>query len=320
MHLPKDNLEFPLVWDSTMRASFVSCPTKCYWEFFRKVAPNSSSIHLHFGAVFARGLEVFRKTYYKVKEESGEGGSFSISHDVAELKAFQAMAIEWGEYEELDGSPKTFANCVAAMLSYFSHNPPETDHIQPYFAADGTPAVEFRFAVSLEDVLHPDTGEPLIYAGRFDELGLYNNQLFVADDKTSTQLGSYWSKQWDLRGQFIGYVYGAQQFDYPVAGALVRGTAIKKSGIDHADAVVPISNWLITAWREQLARDLERAKKAWEEGWFDQDFDQTCTAYGGCSYKVLCQSPQPERWAKTHFVKRVWNPLAKDPTAEEEQK
>lgn len=299
---------FPLIWDSSMRGSFVACPRQFYWQYLRQLGPSETSVHLHFGGAFAAGLEAFRKEFY------GNSRDFRA----AQAAGLRAILSFWGDYEPPADSPKTLENCLLAFDAYLTHWPPDTDYIQPYMPASGVPAVEFRFAIPLEDVPHPETGEPLIYAGRFDMLGLYNSQLWAVDEKTTTRLGPSWTAQWDLRAQFIGYVWAARQFDHQVAGAIVRGTAIKSSGFDFAEVPVTIPEWKINAWREQLSRDLRRAIQCYTEGYWDMNFDSSCTSYSGCSYKRLCDSPEPERWVDTYYVTRHWNPLQLDPTAPKE--
>lgn len=298
--------QFPLVWDSTMRSAFASCPKKFWWEFVRKLGPCATSIHLHFGAAFARGIEITRRAYY-----DGQ-------HDMETSMALgmEALIVEYGNFEDISGAAKHFGSCVEALVEYFLHHMPLSDPIQPYRDSSGKAAVEFTFALPIHEVRHPVTGEELIYAGRFDMLGVYNGSLYVVDEKTTSQLGASFYKQWDLRGQLTGYVWGASQYGLPVAGAIVRGVAIKKSGIDIANPVIAQRpQWLVEAWYKQLVRDLQRAVRCFEEGYWDVDFDSSCTAYGGCQYVRLCTTNEPERWIDGYFVERNWNPLAKDPLA-----
>ena len=305
--MAEQELEFPLVWDSTMRGAFASCPKKLWWEFMRRLGPSTTSVHLHFGACAARGFEVCRYEFYYNK----------VSQTIAEARGLRALMEEWGEYESPVDSAKTFEHCVAAFADYFTSYPLATDHIQPYMREDGKPAVEFSFAAPIPEVLHPVTNEPLIYAGRFDMLGVYNDTLFVIDEKTTQQLGNSWFRQWDLRAQFSGYCWAARQHGLPVAGAIVRGIAIRKNGgIDFAEAISHRPDYLIDRWRKQLASDLQRAVDCYKAGYWDYNFDAACASYGGCQYKSLCEREDPEPWIEGYFVERVWNPLHKDPLDE----
>jgi hypothetical protein len=298
-----------------MRGSFASCPRKFYWEFIRRIGPKRLSIHLHFGATFARGLEVFRKTYYT---NPPEASTSALRHQEALGVALEAMILEWGHYPEAEDETKTLWTCLAALVFYFEQHPPYTDIIQPYYKSDGTPAVEFSFALPT-NILHPATGEPILYAGRFDLLGLYDGLMFVVDEKTTSQMGPSWSKSWTLRAQFTGYVYAAKSFGHPVVGAIARGVAIRKSGFDVGDAMVQTPSWQIDRWWHQLHRDIERMLDCWREGFWDYNLDSTCTAYGGCAFQDLCTVSAPEAWVESAYAPRHWDPLALDPLKQARQ-
>lgn len=295
--------DFPAVIDSTMRGCFVSCPKKFDWEFQHGLAPVEVSIHLHFGGCLAKGCEVFRRAFYT-----------GTSYEDALALGTEAILLEWGDYDAEGNGTKSLESCLVAFREYFKAYHPDGDYLRPFLTGDGQPAVEFTFALPI-DVDHPVTGDPIIYAGRFDMLGIYNDQLFVVDEKTTTGLGGYWSAQWDLRGQFTGYVWASQQFGYPVVGAIVRGIAIQKTDIKFGEAITYRPTHLVDAWYKQLCRDVERMKDCWAAQYWDVNFDSTCASYGGCQYVKLCLSPVPEKWVDVHFTRRYWDPLAADPSA-----
>lgn len=298
------NPEFPLVWDSTMRGAFTSCPKKFWWEFMRKLGPGLTSVHLHFGACLAKGVEVARYAFY----------AENCTQSVAEARGLRALMAEWKNYESPVDSPKSFEHCVAAYADYLNEYRFASDHIQPFIKDDTTPAVELSFAVPIPEVPHPVTGEPIIYAGRLDMLGVYNEVLWVVDEKTTGQLGATWPRQWDMRAQFTGYCWAAQQYGFPVAGAIVRGICIRKNGaIDFAQAITYRPDFMIKLWYRQLVSDLKRAVRCFEEGYWDSNLDATCGAYGGCQYKPLCEKADPEPWIEGYYVERNWNPLHRDP-------
>ena len=63
---------------------------------------------------------------------------------------------------------------------------------------------------------------------------------------------------------------------------------------------------------EQFCRDLWRIAQCWNEGYFDYNFADACTSYGGCPFMDLCESDHPERWY-SQFEKRTWSPLQRNP-------
>ena len=147
-------------------------------------------------------------------------------------------------------------------------------------------------------------------------IGQFSKSLYITDEKTTKALGPTWAKKWDLRSQFIGYVWSARTIlDLPIVGAFVRGIGILKYEITHAQAIVAVPNWLADKWIEQVALDINRAKAAWEQGLFSQNFDNSCSEFGGCPMKRLCMTPNPEEWVSALYVRNTWNPLQKNPEA-----
>lgn len=293
---------FPTLVDSSMRAAFTACPRKFELQYLHHWAPVAESVHLHAGGAFARGLEVVRREAY------GKG----TNPETAIALGAKALIEEWGDYEPPVDSNKTLPNMLGALSEYFHHYGIHTDHIQPYMFAR-EPAVEFSFALPI-DVTHPETGDPLLYGGRFDMLGVFQDNLLVLDEKTTTQLGPTWFKNWKLRGQLTGYVWGAKQFGLPVIGAIIRGLAILTRDWKHAEVIQYRTDWEIERWYRQICRDFERMKQCWQEGYFDYDLDSSCSSYGGCEFLDVCSSRYPEDWLREAFVKREWHPLRADPS------
>lgn len=297
---------FPQVIDSTIRSDFVSCPTKAYYSFYRKLGPPEPSIDLIAGGAFARGLEVTRKLYYGEKlpfPEALESGMFeAIAYYTQELGSSSIPDFK------LHKAPD---RVVLALASYFEQYPVDTDHIQPYMTELG-PSVEFTFSIPLP-FIHPETNEPLLYAGRFDMVGLYNGQLIGVDEKTTTQLGASWGNQWNLRGQFTGYCWALREYKLPVIGMMVRGISFLKNSFGHAESLQLRADWQIDQWYQQLLVDVGNMLQAYKSGWFDQVFGDTCSAYGGCPFQKLCAAHDPEAWIEGRYRERNWNPLDKIP-------
>lgn len=291
-------LPFPALIDSTIRADFVSCPHKCFFAYVKNLRLKASNIHLHFGGCFAKGLEVFRIAYYG--DDAGYSESFA--------RGCKAIILEWGNFEGPADHNKNLASCLVAFLEYFNQYPPHSDLIKPLITDNG-PAVEFSFALPIPGILHPETHEPLLYAGRFDMLANFRDAVFVNDEKTCSQLGPTWNAKWRLRAQLTGYYWAAKQFGYPVQGVIVRGVCILKKIITHQMVIEQRPNWDLDRWLEQLIHDVKRMIRCWEDDYWDYNLDDTCNSYRGCPYTTLCTSPNPEPWEATHYTKSVWSPL-----------
>lgn len=291
----------PQYIDSSMLVQFKSCPYKYYEEYVCRRSPLARSPDLVAGGAIARFLEVFRREFF---------GSGKSKQEAIEL-ATAAFLYFWGDYEPPEGHPKSITNTFCACLDYLSAYPPETDIVQPRMTGD-SPSVEFSFALPLP-IDHPVTGDPILYCGRYDMNGLMGGQEWVVDEKSTKSFMKNWSEQWHLRTQFLGYNWAAREFGFNTQGAIVRGIAIQKSQYKHQQAIIAFEHWKLERWYKQMLRDVRRLVACWNEGFWDQDFGNTCSQYGGCQYHDLCNSGNPEVWYGD-FQERMWNPLAKDPT------
>lgn len=309
MH-PAINASLPRVIDSTIRADYVACQTKGFWSFQRKLGPPDSSTDLIAGGAFAKGLEVFRRCYY--------GQKLSIP-DSYQQGALAAIA-EYGTHEApKHKEAKSCVRVVEALADYIAHYPPASDHIVPHMVGEykDEPCVEFTFSLPLP-ILHPETGEPFLYAGRFDMLGVRQGQLVVVDEKTTSQLGPTWVNKWNLRGQFTGYIWACQQYGYPVLGAVVRGVSFLKGSFGHAEALQLRAPWQLDQWYEQLLADVRGMVVAWESGWYNQALDEACAGFSGCPFQTLCLAHDPEAWTSKYGI-RDWDPLKKVPYVQVER-
>lgn len=289
---------FPKHIDSSMMKSFKGCPRKAELEYFNHWKPKNPSVHLHAGGAFAHGLEAARRAFY----EQGKPHEDCVAIGAGALLEF------YGDFECPDHIAKSPSRMVGALEYYFSNYRMDTDHAKPYEWAPGKRAIEFSFATPLP-VDHPTSGEPLIYSGRSDMIVDMAGGLFIEDDKTASQLGASWQSQWDLRSQFTGYCWSAKQASLPVDGVLVRGVSILKTKYETQQVITYRREWEMQRWLEQLVIQLERMKQMWAAGAFDYNLDEECNAYGGCLFRRVCMSQDPQPWLEGYYEQRVWDPL-----------
>ena len=290
---------FPMALDNTIISTFRECPQKAFRSYFQHLAPSTTSIHLIAGAAYAAGLEAARNAFYL------HGATPTRAKAVGVITLLKS----WGDYDPHWGQPKGLDLMVLALWETLDYWPLGEDIVAPLEYGDRN-GVEFSFALPI-GVDHPTTGEPILYTGRIDMLCIYEQALFAEDDKTTGQLGATWTRQWDLRAQFTGYCWALREYNLPAAGTLVRGTSIQKLGNKHATAIVYQPDWKIDRWLRQTRRDINRMIECWREGYWDFNLGDSCTAFGGCPFKDLCNSANPERLIPTNFVERVWDPLIK---------
>lgn len=299
--------ELPAHIDSTMMSAFRSCHQKWFREFGLGLRPVETSIDLHAGGVFSATLERYYTEFW----------TNAVPHDVALARAYATFTTEWGDFViRKEKHPKTPENMWAAVESYFATYPARTDHVQPFFAGN-SPSFEFSFAIPLDFPgfpRHPVSGDPFIYTGRFDMFGRFGQKACVRDEKTAQRLESNWAEKWDLRAQFMGYLWALQHLGVRCDTVVVRGVIITTKEIRQVEAIKIYPKFLIDRWFEQLRRDLIKLVACHNEGWWDYNLGDSCTAYGNCAFMQLCTTPQPDVWMQ-NYVQRRWNPLHRNPLA-----
>jgi hypothetical protein len=298
-------MKLPHAIDSSMISTFRSCPQSFLLRYVENWAATGNSVHLHAGGAYASALELSRRAYY----EQGK------SLEEAEAIGMYELITKYGQFEAPEGSAKTLARMMGALEFYYSEYPFDEDSAQPIHLPSQKRGIEFTFAIPLP-ILHPDTGNPILYCGRTDMLVDFAGGCYVLDDKTTTSLGAQWSKQWTLRSQFTGYAWACKQVGIEVQGAIVRGLSILKTKYDTQQIITPRSQFLIDRWYAQLLKDLERMVKMYKEykatkdnSSFDFNLDHACTEFGSCAFVRVCESPEPENWLEGYFQRIEWLPL-----------
>ena len=184
-------LTFPPVIDSSMRSEFISCPHSFFRRYIQGLQLPHRSIHLHFGSSFADGIAALRAAFYRD----------NLPLEDAMAVGAAAIVKAWGDFpEEVEGSAKSLYRCIGALDSYCAQYPPATDHVRPVIER-GAIHTEFNFAVPLP-IRHPQTGEPLLYSGRFDMLGDMGGLKVIEDGtilRSQANLVAARSASWDGR-------------------------------------------------------------------------------------------------------------------------
>lgn len=289
---------FPHTIDSTMLATFRSCPQKFFRQYIEHWKPKAESVHLVAGGAFAKGIEVARKAFF-------EEGASALTAQSAGLKA---LIEAYDDFECPPDSAKSLHRTAGALEFYFEQYPFDQDGMDPVTFPDGRRGIEFSFAEPLP-FHHPVTGDPILYTGRSDMVANFAGGIYVVDEKTTSSLGASWPRQWEMRAQFTGYLWALRRIGVEPAGAIVRGVSILKTKYDTMQAITYRSPYELERWEEQTCRDLARMQRMWEEGWWDYALDHACAEYGGCSMTQVCKSSDPETWLPSYFEKRVWSPL-----------
>lgn len=294
------SVEFPETVDNTMMSAYKECPRSFWYSFCLGRRSSDKNIHLAFGDIFAKAMETARRAFW----------AEHLQPEECVLKAVRQV-LKSPEYPgwEVEDS-KSLTRCAHAVVSYFDTYGFSNDYLTPKLLPTG-PALEFNFAVPLP-INHPETGYPLIYTGRYDMWGEHEGVDYLEDDKTAKTGGAQWEQKWDLRGQFLGYLWGHRQYRPAANGMVVRSPIMHKGDTQHLQVVKYYSDEMISDWYQSLLYFLERMISDYQRKAFPRVFGDPCASYGGCSYKNVClaSSAFEMKWLETEFPEvSFWRPM-----------
>jgi hypothetical protein len=326
---------FPSVLDSSALAAFKQCP-----QLFKKGTidswkPRDQSVHLHAGGAFAKGIEVARNAFYSGlldtgtwHEEIDESTGNTKKHlrwvetpcqpgnaEDSVAAGLAALLASYGDYQEPADSAKSADRMAGALEFYFSNYPLNEEEFTPILLPSGKRGIEFSFAEPLP-ILHPETGDPLIYCGRMDAIVNFAGGQYIMDEKTTTQLGASWGRQFDLRSQFTGYAWGCGRAGIKIDGVIVRGVSILKTKYDTQQPVSYRPEWQVDRWYEELLDWVDDMIRAYKTGKWRHNLDHACGDFGGCGFKQVCMTAPAEqhKWLETYYEQRAWDPITRKET------
>lgn len=278
---------FPTIIRNTYRKAFVRCPQSAAFLYEEGLAGAPSSIDLHAGAAFAKGIETTRRCYY--------ANALKVEHAIEAGR--EALSYAYGDFPCPPGSNKTRAAMEGALYFYFEQWPLDApDALVPVTMPDGSLGVEQHFSEPLP-ITHPTTGEPLRYEGRIDMLAAdVDGDLWVVDEKTTGRLGDAWANQWYLDAGQTGYTWWARRAlpQRSVVGVKIRGVGIYKTGYGKMEIPVLFQPWETKRWYEQMLRDVNEWRAMSVSGMYRHALDHACALYNSpCAFLPLCKQENP---------------------------
>lgn len=329
--------KFPEVLDSSMLADFKACPWKFKLTYIDQWKPRGRNTHLHAGGAFAHGLEAARRAYYEgmmtqyipapTEADPTALKTVLVRNDslIGDSETSQALAIEsllrfYGDHQPPaygSAANKTALRMAGGLEFYFERYPLNNQTAYPILMPGGKRGIEFSFANPLA-LNNPDTGQPLMYCGRADGIFQYSGGNYIFDDKTASQLGETWAKQWKLRAQFSGYCWAAQQAGIKVDGVVVRGVSFLKSSYGTVEDISFRSEYMLAKWYEELLDWIDRMLFCYKTGRWQHAFDHACSDFGGCGFQDSCDMEDQRDWLARSHMRKHWDPVTRTETVLEE--
>lgn len=200
---------------------------------------------------------------------------------------------------------------LARLVVWYCLDQPEAleDGLHSYVFPDGTAAVELSFAIPTP--WKTKYGETYILAGHMDQIGVFGEELFVVDQKTTTK---------GLDKKFFDSYNPSVQFDtyYTVGKLLYPDLPIKGLLIDASQTLVGGAKFArypyykTEAQMEEHLKDIGFWIKLAEQYAEDHYWPMNKSACWLCGFKNICNKDpsERERYLKADFKKEPrWDPL-----------
>ncbi len=291
-------------WDTVSLNWLKDCPTKYKRFMLEGWRPKGENVHLKFGGIYAKALEIYHKTRAQYKAIT------PLSHKEAMYEAIKyALEASWPwPFTDL---LKSRENLIRSIVWYLDNY--EDDPCRTVTLSDGTPAVELATRMQLD--------ERNVLIVHLDRIVEFSGHTYIQDQKTTKgSLGSYYFEGFNPDNQMSAYsVVGHVVYKTPVQGVMIDAAQILVGGTRFERGFTyrtreQLAEWLadVSWWVGPYQRAAERAD--WPMN------DTSCSKYRssdpfgnahGCPLRKVCGADPRvrEKYLESDFVKQPWNPL-----------
>mgnify|MGYP005842684843 CR=1 FL=1 len=259
-------------WNSHSISAAERCLRYYNWTVLEGWRSRNESAHLTFGSHYAAGLQ-----HFFLLRAAGADREQAI-HEV--VKATLIATAGW----ESDHVKNRFT-LIRTLVWYFDEF---NDDLPVLHSPEGTPAVEHRFTLDLDD------GNMLV--GTLDRVVLYAGAEWIMDQKTTgSSLGPHYFDQYKPHMQMSAYTFaGRAVFGQPIQGVIIDAAEIKVGFSRFARGLTYRTDSELQEWYEGAMWWIEAAQRATREHYFPPN-TSSCTAYGGCPFRRVCSSSPESR-------------------------
>lgn len=311
---------FPIYIRNSYLQTAGVCNLKYFRESIQHLSNGNKSHHLIAGGIFAKGVEIVRKSYFN------ENLDIETSIELGQEHILTA--------EDTGDNLKSNERLANVLGKYF-HKYPLDRSIKPCALADGTFAIEYCFQFDL-GIAHPDIqNQNLIWQGTLD--GLYEKTLasgqtkrYIVDEKTCSSLLRLPGTKPDTKivdiekecnafrtnSQFLGYSKAARLLGIKTDGLLIYKIPILTKHEDAIELAIPFTEYEIDLWYNSFIDNLNelvekykfyKAKGCLPAEVFKPVFNGSlCNSWGTpCQFMAGCLSKDGEAILASSFQQIV---------------
>jgi hypothetical protein len=275
--------------DNTAMSLFMRCPRKYDFAMrrHRRGSGNTNSPALAYGSAWHTMMEL----HYKF------GGDSDI--------VYMGLEKHWQDHGKLDDHRTKERAWLEYQKYVEKYGPPDQEEAKTVGFPDN-PLVEISANVTWD-------GAPHAYAGKIDRIIELQGQYYVEDHKTTSRMGDYYFKQFELSNQMMGYVWIARKLipGIKIAGVRINAHCVLKRESKFARNVISFSDDRLEEWAENYADWIARLQHCYAEDNFPGNYSECDGKYRICEYATVCSMPPRlrERVLESEFEINPWNPL-----------
>lgn len=296
--------------DSTSLGAFKQCPRYYYYSIICGYTKVGVQIHLDFGSAAHKVGET-----YQVLRAEGLGHEEALEQTIID-----ALSNTW-DYKAnrpaFDDAQKNRTSLIRFAVEYLDHYEKMGNPLPTIRLANGRPAVELTFA--FDSGHRSSQGENIILCGHLDRLVSLNDDVYIADLKTTYEaIGQKYAERFTPDNQFTLYtIAGRVVYGHTVRGVLLDAVQIGVNFVRFQRFPVYRPQPVLDEWLNELSywiAQMELCAKAADgasapEAAFPQN-DKACGLYGGCQFREVCgRSPMARKpIMDSTFKIRRWDP------------
>lgn len=274
--------------DNTALSLFMKCPQKYDYAMRQhRRRQGKPSPAIAYGSAFHKCLEM----HYKY------GGEEEI--------VYKALYKSWEDHGKVDDH-RTVDRVWMEYLKYVEKYGKPEDETAKTVGYPDSPLIEMSVNASWEGARHP-------YAGKIDRIIELQGQYYVQDHKTTSRMGDYYFKQFELSNQMMGYVWIARKLipDIKIAGVQINAHCVLKRESKFAREIISFSDDRLEDWAANYNNWVFKIEQAHMNNDFPRNFSECDGKYSMCEYAGVCSMPPKlrERTLEFEFDVVPWNPL-----------
>jgi len=296
--------DLQIAWDSTTYRTFLECPRKYQYAHISGWRSTRDAPALSFGILMHKAVET-----YHVLKAAGATEKIAL-RQVVKFCMRDGLVLNQiaGRMDKPDNARTRSALVRAALWYLFTH---QDDVAKTYILANGKPATELSFRVSL-DLMSPD-GIPYIWCGHIDRVIEMDGALMPSDLKTTAYaLSDRWFEQFSPNIQMSGYLFACKIIlpSVPINKILIDGVELKVNFNRYMRAFTSRTPAQMEEWLFNIHTHIRHAEVYATERYWPMN-EQSCDKYGGCVFRRVCSRDPASRktWLEADFKIDKWNPL-----------